>query len=227
MPTKILVVEDEEDLARGLEINLRKEGYEVSTTGRGDEVLQLAKEENPDLIILDIMLPEMNGFEVCRELRRRGADMPIIILTAKSEEVDRVVGLEIGADDYVTKPFSLRELLARIHARLRRHSPSQEQLSRYSFGEIEIDFDKYVTTRQGRQLELTPKEYEVMRFLILHQGEVVTRDQLLDQVWGYEVYPTTRTVDNHILRLRQKLEEEPAKPKHILSIYGEGYRFVG
>jgi two-component system alkaline phosphatase synthesis response regulator PhoP len=227
MTTKILIVEDEEDLARGLEINLSKEGYEVLTSSCGEEGLQLAQDENPDLIILDIMLPEMNGFDVCRELRRRGAEVPIIMLTAKSEEVDRVVGLEIGADDYVIKPFSLRELLARIHARLRRHTQSQDQLSRYSFGEIEINFDKYITTRKGRKLELTPKEYEVMRFLILHQGEVVTRDQLLDQVWGYEVYPTTRTVDNHILRLRQKLEEEPAKPKHILSIYGEGYRFVG
>jgi two-component system alkaline phosphatase synthesis response regulator PhoP len=223
---RILIVEDEPDLRRGLEMNLKAEGYDVLTAATWDGGLKRALDEQPDLVLLDVMLPGLNGLDVCRELRRKGFEGPIIMLTAKAEEIDRVVGLEIGADDYVTKPFGLRELLARIRVRLRRHTPGgvTEVLR---FGSVEVDFDRQEALRDGKRVELTGKEFEVLRLLARHAGEIVTRDQLLNEVWGYETYPTTRTVDNHILRLRQKLESDPANPRHILSIYGEGYKFVG
>jgi DNA-binding response OmpR family regulator len=224
---RILIIEDEPDLARGLEINLSAEGYVVLIASRGDTGVEMAIEEQPDLVLLDIMLPGMNGFDVCRELRRKGFDAPVIMLTAKGEEVDRIVGLEIGADDYVTKPFSIRELLARIRVRLRRHTPaSRNEASKLRFGEVAVDFDKHEATRAGKRIELTGKESEVLRLLARHKGDIVTRERLLEEVWGYESYPTTRTVDNHILRLRQKLEDDPGNPRHILSIYGEGYKFI-
>jgi DNA-binding response OmpR family regulator len=226
--TKILIVEDQEDLLRGLEINLTKEGYRVLKATRGEVGVDLAIKETPHLIILDIMLPGMSGLDVCRELRQKGIEVPIIMLTAKSDEIDRVVGLEIGADDYVTKPFSLRELLARIRVRLRRPPAlATDALTQYRFGDVEIDFVKFTATRQGKALQLTPREYDILRLLIRRRGEVVTRDRMLDEVWGYDSYPTTRTVDNHILKLRQKLEEDPANPQYILTIYGEGYKFIG
>jgi two-component system alkaline phosphatase synthesis response regulator PhoP len=225
---KILIIEDEEDLLKGVVLNLSREGYHVVTAANGEDGVRLALRENPHLILLDVMLPGMNGLDVCRELRSKGFDAPIIMLTARSEEVDRVVGLEIGADDYVTKPFSRRELLARIRVRLRRQpARASEQLARYQFDDIEIDFEKYCATRNGAPLELTPKEYEILRLLVRHRGEVITRDRMLNEVWGYEACPTTRTVDSHMVKLRQKLEADPANPKHILSIYGEGYKFVG
>jgi DNA-binding response OmpR family regulator len=225
---KILIVEDEEDLLKGLEINLRQEGYQVLKATRGDEGLKLALAENPHLIILDVMLPEMSGLDVCRELRQKGIEVPIIMLTAKGEEIDRVVGLEIGADDYVTKPFGLRELLARIRVQLRRHPPhTQEYLTRYRFGDIEIDFEKFQATHNDEPFELSAKEFDILHLLIRYRGEVVTRDRLLEEIWGYESNPTTRTVDNHILKLRKKLEDDPANPKYILSIYGQGYKFIG
>lgn len=225
---KILIVEDEEDLLGGLGISLSKEGYRVLKATRGETAINLAIKENPDLIILDVMLPGMSGLDVCRELRQRGTDVPIIMLTAKSEEIDRVVGLEIGADDYVTKPFSLRELLARIRAQLRRQPPQPKKGPlHYCFGDVEIDFEKFIAVRKGKPLDLTPREFDILRLLIQCRGEVVTRDRLLDEVWGYEAYPSTRTVDSHILKLRQKLEDDPANPRHILTIYGEGYKFVG
>jgi two-component system alkaline phosphatase synthesis response regulator PhoP len=224
----ILIVEDQEDLLKGLEINLTNEGYQVLKATRGDAGVNLAIKENPDLIILDVMLPGMSGLDVCRELRRKGSEVPIIMLTAKSEEIDRVLGLEIGADDYVTKPFSLRELLARIRARLRRQPPqATSTLHKYCFGRTEIDFHKLRATRDGEPLELTPRELNLLQLLIRCRGEVVTRDRMLNEVWGYETYPTTRTVDTHILKLRQKVEDDPANPQYILTIYGEGYKFVG
>jgi DNA-binding response OmpR family regulator len=224
----ILVVEDEQDLLRGLEINLSKEGYRVLKATTGEDGLRLAIKENPHLILLDIMLPGLSGLDVCRELRQKGFRAPIIMLTAKSEEIDRVVGLEIGADDYISKPFGLRELLARIRVQLRREPPrAQAALARYRFDDVEIDFEKFRTIRNGQPLELTSKEYDILRLLIRWHGEVVTRDRMLNEVWGYEAYPTTRTVDNHIVKLRQKLEDDPANPKYILSVYGEGYRFIG
>jgi two-component system alkaline phosphatase synthesis response regulator PhoP len=223
---RILIVEDEPDLLRGLELNIKAEGYAVLTARRGDEGLEDALRERPDLVLLDVMLPGLNGFDVCRELRRKAFDAPIIILTAKAEEVDRVVGLEIGADDYVTKPFGIRELLARIRVRLRRRTNSSSD-SVLRFSDVEIDFDKHEATRAGTRVDLTGKEFEVLRLLAQNRGRIVTRDRLLEEVWGYEHYPTTRTVDNHILRLRQKLEANPSDPRHILSVYGEGYKFVG
>ena len=224
---RILVVEDEEDLLKGLDINLSKEGYRVLKASDGETGIKLAIKESPNLIILDVMLPGINGFDVCRELRGKGITIPIIMLTAKSEEMDRVVGLEIGADDYVTKPFGLRELIARIRARLRHQPVQSESLARYRFGDFEFDFEKLVAKRKGKALEMTPREFDILQLLIRCRGEVVTRDRMLEQVWGYDSYPTTRTVDTHILKLRQKIEDDPANPRYILSIYGEGYKFVG
>lgn len=225
--SRILVIEDEPDLLRGLEISLTAEGYEVSTASRGDTGARRALDERPDLVLLDVMLPGMNGLDVCRELRRQGYDGPIVMLTAKAEEIDRVVGLEIGADDYVTKPFGVRELVARIRARLRRHVVAAEETSMLRFGDVEVDFARHEVARGGKRIELTLKELEVLKLLARRRGEIVTREQLLNEVWGFDSYPTTRTVDNHILRLRQKLEADPSNPRHILSAYGEGYKFVG
>ncbi len=224
---KILIVEDQADLAHGLEINFKKEGYSVLKAANGEDALKLVTQEIPDLIILDVMLPGISGFDVCRELRNKAIEIPIIMLTAKSDEIDKVVGLELGADDYITKPFSLRELQARVRVRLRRQPPQSEVLSRYRFGHVEIDFDKYRATVRGKAVELTQKEFEIMRYLIRNRDTVLSRDRLLNEVWGYEVYPTTRTVDTHILKLRKKLEEDFANPKYILSVYGGGYKFVG
>jgi two-component system alkaline phosphatase synthesis response regulator PhoP len=226
MTPRILIIEDEPDLARGLAMNLTAEGYRVDAETRGDAGLERALRDRPDLVLLDVMLPGMSGFDVCRGLRQRGFEAPIIMLTARAEETDRVVGLEIGADDYVTKPFGIRELLARVRVRLRRRAANAAD-DVVRFGDVEIDFDRHDATRAGRPVELTGKELEVLRLLTRHRGRVVSREQLLDEVWGYEHYPTTRTVDNHILRLRQKLEPNPSDPKFILSIYGEGYKFVG
>ncbi len=223
---KILIVEDDTDLANGLELNLRKEGFKVLKAATGEDALKIALHDSPDLIILDIMLPGISGLDVCRELRNKSIGIPIIMLTAKGEELDRVVGLELGADDYVTKPFGLRELMARVRVCLRRQPP-QVEMPKYRFGQVEIDFEKYRATVRNKPLELTQKEFELIRCLIRNRDTVLSRDRLLDEVWGYESYPTTRTVDTHILKLRKKLEDDPANPKYILSIYGGGYKFVG
>jgi two-component system alkaline phosphatase synthesis response regulator PhoP len=226
--SRILIVDDQQDLLNGLAVNFRREGYEVLTATRGEAALKLAEKEAPDLIILDVMLPGMSGLDVCRELRRCGVETPIIMLTARGEEIDRVVGLEIGADDYLIKPFSLRELLARVRVRLRRRpaAPGPPPAS-YRFGDVEIDFEKMRALRQGRPLELSAKEFDLLGLLVRRRGEVLTRDEILKQVWGYEDPPLTRTVDTHILKLRQKIEADPANPAYILTVYGEGYRFAG
>ena len=224
----ILIIEDEEDLLNGLEINMAREGYRVLKATTGEEGMSQALKEYPSLIILDVMLPGMSGLDVCRELRLKGFAAPIIMLTARAEETDRVVGLEIGADDYVTKPFGVRELVARVRVCLRRHAPGATgSLVQYRFDDIELDFDKLQATRNGESLDLTVKEYDILRLLIGCRGETVSRDRLLSEVWGYEAYPSTRTVDNHILKLRKKLEADPSNPDHILSIYGHGYKFIG
>ena len=225
---KILIVDDQEELLRGLAVNFRREGYEVLTATSGEAALGLAPREAPDLIVLDVMMPGMSGFDVCRELRRRGIETPIIMLTARGEEIDRVVGLEVGADDYLTKPFSLRELLARVRARLRRRSPAPiGTLGRYRLGEVEIDFERLRAERGGRALDMSAKEFDLLGLLVRRRGEVLTRDEILRQVWGYDDPPATRTVDTHILKLRQKIEDDPGNPAYILTVYGEGYRFVG
>ncbi len=228
MKKKILIIEDEQDLVKGLKLNLIDEGYEVIWAENGLKGLLKAQEEIPDLIILDIMLPKMDGLEVCLELRKKNINTPIIMLTAKGEEVDKVVGLEIGADDYMTKPFSIRELLARIKAHLRRETRENKNVPDvYRLEDLEIDFTFFKVRRKGKESDLTSLEAEILKYFIAHKGEVVKRDVLLDKIWGYEKYPTTRTIDNHILKLRKKVEEDPSRPKYILSVYGEGYRFLG
>jgi len=225
---KILIVEDQEDLVKGLEIHFKKEGFEVLKARNGEMALSAAVKQSPSLVLLDIMLPGMSGLDVCRELRHKGFEGPIIMLTAKAEEVDKVVGLEVGADDYVTKPFAIRELVARVRAQLRRHSSLRgEGLPKYRFGDIEIDFEKFAATVKGKKIELTVREFDILKFLIRYRGEVVSRDRLLTEVWGYDDYSNTRTVDTHILKLRKKLEPDQANPRYILSVYAGGYKFVG
>jgi len=225
---RILIIEDQLELARGLEINLSREGYEVLCATTGEEGLLIAERERPDLVLLDLMLPGMGGLDVCRELRGRGNAVPVIMLTAKSTIPDRVVGLELGADDYVTKPFSLAELLARIHARLRRPPAKEAEVPRrYRAGDVEIDFDLLTVTRKEQAVSLTAKEGELLHLLVLSRGRTVDRSRMLKEVWGYDATSTTRTVDTHILNLRHKIEDDPARPRHILTVYGEGYRFVG
>ncbi len=227
MREKILIIEDEEDLVKGLKINLVDEGYVVDYALNGKVGLEKALREKPDLILLDIMLPGMNGLEVCKELRRKNMDIPILMLTAKGEEIDKVIGLEMGADDYISKPFSIRELLARIKAHLRRENRGNETFPEVVHLEsLKIDFGHYKVIRKNKEIDLTSLEVDVLRFLIQQDGKVVSRDDLLDKIWGYEKYPTTRTIDNHILKLRKKIEEDPNHPKHILTVYGGGYRFI-
>jgi len=227
MDKKILIIEDEEDLAKGLKLNLEDEGYRVDWASEGCEGLRKAFEDTPDLIILDVMLPKKNGLDICQELRQKNINIPIIMLTAKGEEVDKVVGLELGADDYMTKPFSIRELLARIKVQLRREKTKKRMTSKsFRFGDVEVDFVRFKVRRNEKDLKLTSLEVEILRYMIDRRGEVVTREDLLDKIWGYEKFPTTRTVDNHILKLRKKIEKDPSNPRYILSVYGGGYRFL-
>jgi DNA-binding response OmpR family regulator len=224
---KILVVEDEPNMVVGLRDNFEFEGYEVLTARDGVEGLQLALEESPDLVVLDVMMPRMSGLEVCKQLRAQRASIPIIMLTARGQEVDKVVGLELGADDYVTKPFSIRELLARVKAVLRRTSVVPKELDQHSFGDVEVDLRRCRVLRSGKALDVSSKEFELLKYFICHAGETLSRHQLLEDVWGYEHYPTTRTVDTHLVRLRQKLEPNPEQPQYFLTVHGTGYRFVG
>jgi two-component system alkaline phosphatase synthesis response regulator PhoP len=222
---KILIVEDEESILMALEDNLRMEGYEVASAVDGERGLSAAREHKFDLIILDIMLPKMDGFEVCKHLRREEITTPILMLTAKSQEIDKVLGLELGADDYVTKPFSSRELLARVKALLRRAEKIGQDTGKYSFGDIEVDFTRYETKKKGTLVYLSALEFDLLRFLVEHKGQVLSRDSILDEVWGDDVYVQPRTVDKHIAELRKKIENDPSNPKHILGIRGVGYKF--
>jgi DNA-binding response OmpR family regulator len=228
--TMILAVEDDPAILRGLSDNLRFEGYEVITASDGETGYHLQQERKPDLIVLDLMLPRMSGFEFCRKLRGEGIQTPILMLTARSEEPDRVLGLDLGADDYVTKPFSVRELMARVRALLRRSQPrsdgSPDLPDELRFGDAEIDFRSYEARRNGAPVEMTRKEFAILRFLASRAGEVVTRDDLLNEVWGYESYPSSRTVDNHVAGLRAKLERSPSEPEHIKTVHGVGYKFI-
>lgn len=223
----ILIVEDDETMLKGLRDAFEHNGFKVLSAADGESGLQLSETSEPNIIILDVMLPRTDGFEVCRTLRKRGVTIPIIMLTARAEEIDKVVGLEIGADDYVTKPFSTRELLARVKAHLRRTSEKVLSFECYEFGNVSLDFAVFKTFKNKKQIDLTSTEYSLMKVLIKHRGEVVPREKILNEVWGYDAYPSSRTVDNHILNLRQKLEDNPQKPEFIHTIHGLGYKFVG
>ena len=228
MNERILIIEDEKDLVKGLRMNLQDAGYEVDWAFTGSEGYRKALEADPHLIILDIMLPEMDGLEICRNLRQKNINIPIIMLTAKGEEIDKIVGLEIGADDYMPKPFSIRELLARVKAHLRREKMRYPSLpNSYVVADAEIDFVEFKIRKKGKEFDLTSTEMELIKYLISRRHQVVTREELLENIWGFQSFPTTRTVDNHILRLRKKIETDPAKPRYILTVYGEGYRFTG
>ena len=222
---RILIVDDEPEMVRGIQDNLRFEGYDTSAAYDGEEALRRAAADGPDLVLLDVMMPKVSGWDVCRELRRRGIDVPVIMLTARGEEDDRVRGLELGADDYIAKPFALRELLARVRAVLRRPGPRQK-FEEFAFGDARIHRGARRVFKAGAELRLTRKEFDLLVYLVEHRGEVVTRDRLLDEVWGYERFPTTRTVDAHILRLRRKLERDPDRPVWIETVHGHGYKFV-
>jgi two-component system alkaline phosphatase synthesis response regulator PhoP len=200
---KILIVEDEPNMVAGLRDNFEFEGYDVITAGDGLSGLNRALHESPDLVILDVMMPRMSGLDVCKQLKAKRSSIPIIMLTARGQEIDKVVGLELGADDYVTKPFSIRELLARVNAVLRRAKPNDQDSERYSFGDVEVDVRMCQVSRAGQALEFSTKEFDLLKYFLLHRGETLSRDKLLEEVWGYEHFPTTRTVDTHILRLRQ------------------------
>ena len=224
--TKILIVEDEPNMVAGLRDNFEFEGYQVVTAGDGVAGLERALAELPDLVILDVMMPRMSGLDVCKQLKARRPSMPVIMLTARGQEVDKVVGLELGADDYVTKPFSIRELLARVKAVLRRAHATPNAKDEYSFGDVEINLRSCQASRKGRALEFSSKEFELLKYFLCHPGETLSRDRLLEEVWGYEHFPTTRTVDAHIVRLRQKVEPKPDEPRFILTVHGTGYKFV-
>jgi DNA-binding response OmpR family regulator len=224
--SRILVVEDDAAILRGLRDNLAAESYEVITAADGAEGYRLSRERDPDLIILDLMLPKLSGYEICRKLRDEGSHVPILMLTARGDEADRILGLDLGADDYVSKPFSVRELLARVRAILRRSDPHKAPIEQLNFGDVVVDFPQYEARKKGQPVEMTPKEFGVLRYLAARAGEVVHRQELLEEVWGYENYPTTRTVDNHIASLRAKLEDDPAEPRHLLTVHGVGYKFV-
>jgi len=227
MAKKILIIEDDPGISLGLKDEFESEGYVVVAVGDGEKGLEAAKNQKPDLIILDIMLPVLDGYEVCKRLRMEGNKTPIIMLTVKDKEIDKVLGLELGADDYVTKPFSLRELLARAKAIFRRTEVQPEDLATYAFGAIELDFKKYEATKGGENLELTPLEFHLMKLLIQRKGEVLSRDDFLDGVWGEDnLSVSDRTVDSHIANIRKKLEGDPSHPQHIISVRGVGYKFV-
>ena len=225
--TKILIVEDEPNMVAGLRDNFEFEGFQVATAMDGVEGLDQALKISPDLVILDVMMPRMSGLEVCKQLKAKRPSIPIIMLTARGQEVDKVVGLELGADDYVTKPFSIRELLARVKAVLRRTQTLPQEKDRYSFGDVEVDLHGHQVRRSGKDVEFSGKEFELLKYFLCHSGQTLSRDRLLDEVWGYEHYPTTRTVDTHIVRIRQKLEPVPDDPRYFLTVHGVGYKFVG
>jgi DNA-binding response OmpR family regulator len=220
---RILIVEDEPDIALGLQLDLRDEGHEVEVAGNGEEASRRGREAGWDLILLDVMLPLKDGFEVCRELRRAKVRTPVLMLTAKAQEAEKVMGLDMGADDYVTKPFSPRELRARVRALLRRAAPESEPVHR--FGDCEVDFTRAELRRGGVRTDLSLIELKMMEMFLRNRGRVITRRQVIDEVWGQDVFVTDRVVDTHVVKLRRKIEEDPAEPRHIVSVRGIGYRF--
>jgi DNA-binding response OmpR family regulator len=225
--TKILIVEDEPNMVTGLRDNFEFEGYEVLTASDGIAGLERALKDSPDLVLLDVMMPRMSGLDVCKQLKAKRPTMPVIMLTARGQEVDKIVGLELGADDYVTKPFSIRELIARVKAVLRRSRTAPKVQEHYNFSDVNVDVRKCQVSKQGKGIEFSSKEFELLKYFLCHPGETLSRDRLLEDVWGYDHFPTTRTVDAHIVRLRQKLEPKPDEPRYILTVHGTGYKFVG
>jgi DNA-binding response OmpR family regulator len=228
---RVLVVEDDQAMGVALRDGLSYEGYEVQLAANGPDGLRLARQCRPEVMILDVMLPGISGFDVCKRLRAEGSAVPIIMLTARGQEIDKVLGLRLGADDYVTKPFSFLELLARIEAVSRRRAggaaAGEVGPDCVSFGDVTVDFAHHVAERNGRRVALTPREFRLLAFFVQHRSEVVSRDQLLAAVWGYQAIPFTRTVDVHVAKLRKKLEANPEDPRHILTIHGLGYKFAG
>jgi DNA-binding response OmpR family regulator len=223
---RILIIEDDPAILRGLADNLACESHDVLTAADGESGYALARSRRPDLILLDLMLPRMSGYELCRRLRVENVATPIVMLTARGDEGDRVVGLDLGADDYITKPFSVRELLARVRAVLRRAQVPSGPPAELRFGNVVVDFRRYEARKGDRPVELTRKEFGLLRLLAARAGEPVTRDDLLNEVWGYEATPTTRTVDNHVASLRAKLEDNPSDPQHLFTVHGVGYKWV-
>ena len=228
MGQTVLVVDDEQNIVNIFAFNLKKEGYEVLTAGDGEEAVEIVEKHQPDLILLDIMMPKMDGYEACRKIREK-YNIPIIMLTARAEELDKVLGLEMGADDYVTKPFGTRELIARVKANLRRsvvkNEPAVEKGNVLKFGKLEIDLDKFEARKDGKVLELTYREFELLKFLAQNLRQVFSRETLLEKVWGYEYYGDVRTVDVTVRRLREKIEDNPGKPEYIITKRGVGYSF--
>jgi len=225
--TRVLVIEDDAAILEGLVDSLESEGYRVEGVRSGTEGCRRFFDQTPDVLVLDLMLPGMSGYEICRKIREANVDTPVLMLTARSDEADRVLGLDLGADDYVTKPFSVRELLARVRALLRRRSAGPPQPpERLQVGDLVIDFRGYDARKGGERLALTPKEFGLLRVLVARTGSVVTRNELLDEVWGYEATPTTRTVDNHVASLRTAIEPDPARPRYLLTVHRVGYKWV-
>ena len=224
---RILIVEDEPAMVAGLRDNFEFEGYEVISADNGATGLERALADDPDLVVLDVMMPRMSGLDVCKQLKAKRPSVPIIMLTARGQEIDKVVGLELGADDYVTKPFSIRELMARVKAVLRRASAQANTGEVYRFSDVEVNIRANEVRRAGETVDLSAKEFALLAYFISHPAETLSRDHLLDAVWGYENYPSTRTVDTHIVHLRQKLEPTPEDPRFILTVHGSGYKFVG
>lgn len=230
MTTKVLVVEDDANILLGLKEVFRSEGFEVATCSRGDQAMDEIAVFKPHVILLDVMLPKKNGYEICREIREAKIKLPVLMLTAKGQEMDKVVGLDSGADDYVTKPFGVRELVARVHALLRRTHGADEDLAdageTFEMGGVTVDPKRYELFREGKKIRLTAKEFELLQFLHEHPDQVLSRDELLSKVWGYQYFGTTRTLDQLVVQLRKKLGEPSGDPKHLLTVHGVGYRWV-
>ena len=226
IPATILVIEDDTAMIAGLKDNLEIEGYRLMTASTMRQGREAALRGKPDLVLLDVMLPDGDGVSLCRDLRAHGLQQPIIMLTARGEEMDKVLGFEGGADDYIVKPFGLRELLARIHAHLRRHGAAGQLQGPLAVGMVVVDFKRHQLSRDGELLEISAKELELLRYLVAHRGEVVSRDRLLTEVWGHQREVATRTVDNFIVRLRKKIEADPADPRYLITVHGSGYKLV-
>ena len=229
--THVLIVEDDEAMSVALRDGFEYEGYSVSVAKDGEAGLELATSATPDLILLDVMLPKMTGLDICKQLRGTGSAVPIIMLTARGQEIDKVLGLKLGADDYITKPFGFMELLARAEAVLRRYTAGSQPAAAppdvYRFGDVTIDFKRHEATKAGEPIELSPREFQLLAYFIEHKGEIVTREKLLDAVWDYNAIPFTRTVDMHIAKLRKKVEDNPGDPRYVVTVHRLGYKFTG